>query len=129
MKRNLCLGLQFVIELPKVNNIRTEDLNPEQLENLLMVLDQEKDIHAAAMIKLALYTGMRRGEMFRLKWQDLDFQRGFIKLVDPKGGKDSQIPMNDSALKLFRDHPRTESEYVFPGRKGGPRTDIKRGPD
>ena len=126
MKRNLCLGLQFVIELPKVNNIRTEDLNPDQLENLLMVLDQEKDIQAAAMIKLALYTGMRRGEMFRLKWQDLDFQRGFIKLVDPKGGKDSQVPMNDSALKLFRDHPRTESEYVFPGRKGDPRTDIKR---
>merc|ERR1711991_56460 len=45
---------------------------------------------------------------------------------DPKGGKDSQIPMNDSALNLFRDHPRTESEFVFPGRKGGPRTDIKR---
>jgi integrase len=126
MKRNLCLGLQFVIELPKVNNIKTEDLTPEQLENLLKVLDQEKDIHAAAMIRLALYTGMRRGEMFRLKWQDLDFQRGFIKLVDPKNGKDSQIPMNDSALNLFRDHPRTESEYVFPGRKGGPRTDIKR---
>ena len=64
--------------------------------------------------------------MFRLKWQDLDFQRGFIKLIDPKGGRDSQIPMNDSALNLFRDHPRTESEYVFPGKKGGPRTDIKR---
>ena len=78
------------------------------------------------MIRLALYTGMRRGEMFRLKWQDLDFQRGFIKLVDPKGGKDSQIPMNDSALNLFRDHPRTESEFVFPGRKGGRRTYIKR---
>ena len=56
MKRNLCLGLQFVIELPKVNNIRTEDLNPEQLEKLLMVLDEEKDIHAAAMIRLALFT-------------------------------------------------------------------------
>ena len=74
------------------------------------MLDQEKDIHAAAMIRLALFTGMRRGEMFRLKWQDLDFQRGFIKLVDPKGGKDFQIPMNDSALNLFRDHPGMISE-------------------
>ena len=126
MKRNLCLGLQFVIELPKINNIKTEDLAPEELETLLRVLDEEKDIHPATMVKLALYTGMRRGELFRLRWQDLDFQRGFIKLIDPKGGTDSQIPMNEMALQLFKEHPRTESDYVFPGRKGGPRTDIKR---
>ena len=69
MKRNLCLGLQFVIELPKVNNVKTEDLTPEQLDTLLRVLDEGKEIHAATMVKLALYTGMRRGELFRLRWQ------------------------------------------------------------
>ena len=29
-------------------------------------------------------------------------------------------------MQLFKEHPRTDSEFIFPGRKGGPRTDIKR---
>ena len=53
-------------------------------------------------------------------------QRGFIKLIDPKGGTDSQLPLNEMALQLFKEHPKSDFDYVFPGRKGGPRTDIKR---
>jgi integrase len=34
---------------------------------------------------MALYTGMRRGELFKLKWDHVDFDRGFINIVDPKG--------------------------------------------
>ncbi|HAR49061.1 MAG TPA: hypothetical protein DCR81_02945 [Smithella sp.] len=46
------------------------------------------------MMKLALYTGMRRGEMFNLKWSDVDFQRGFISIRNPKGGVGQKIPLN-----------------------------------
>ena len=35
VKNGLCGGLGFKIEMPKVNNLRTEDLNPEQLANLI----------------------------------------------------------------------------------------------
>ena len=28
---------------------------------------------------MAIYTGMRRGELFKLQWQDIDFERGFIR--------------------------------------------------
>ena len=59
MKRNLCLGLQFVLELPKVNNIKKEDLTPKQLGNVIKVLVLKKDIHATTMIKLALFRGIR----------------------------------------------------------------------
>ena len=62
--------------------------------------------------------------MFKLKWSDLDFERGFILLRDPKGGTDQTIPMNPMARKLFESIPR-EFEFVFPGRGGRQRTTIK----
>jgi integrase len=76
------------------------------------------------MMKIALFTGMHRGEMFRLKWDDIDFDRGFIHIRDPKGGVDQKIPLNDAAGAVFKSHFVTKSPYVFPGRGGRQRVDI-----
>jgi integrase len=73
---------------------------------------------------MALFTGMRRGELFRLEWSDLDFERSFIRLRDPKSGKEQTIPMNAEARKLLEGHERTGSPFVFPGRSGQKRVDI-----
>ncbi|MFA7013640.1 MAG: site-specific integrase, partial [Desulfobacterales bacterium] len=89
VRMNLCPGLSFKIEMPRVNNIKIEDLAPEQLSDLLKVLHEHQGTDAADMMLLALYSGVRRGEMFRLKWNDVDVERGFIRLRDPKGGVDS----------------------------------------
>ena len=74
---------------------------------------------------MALYTGMRRGELFKLKWQDVDFDRGFIRIVGPKGGQDQTIPLNAAARRVLEAHPRT-CEYVFPGEDGGQRVTIQK---
>jgi integrase len=124
-KKNLCEKLSFTIEMPKVTSLKTEDLNPEQLSNLLKAIDEAANIQPANMMKLALFTGMRRGEMFKLKWANIDYDRGFINLIDPKGGPDQKIPLNDTARELLQSHPKTKSQFVFPGRGGRQRTDIK----
>lgn len=122
VKKGLCPGLSFKIEMPKVNNLKTEDLTPEQLQALLEAIDLEPDTQAANFLRMALYTGMRRGELFKLQWQDLDFDRNFITIRDPKGGSDEKIPLNPAARELLSSHPRTNSPFVFPGRAGGQRT-------
>jgi len=66
---------------------------------------------------------MRRGEIFKLRWQDIDFDRGFIHIKAPKGGVDQKIPMNISARKILEGQPR-EFDLVFPGRDGKMRTDL-----
>ena len=120
-KKRLSPGLGFVIEMPKVNNQKTEDLTPEQYVNLLEEMDRSANIQAANMMKLVLFTGMRRGELFKLKWDDIDFERGFISIRDPKGGPDQKIPMNEGARKILLNHPKSNSLYVFPGRKWAPK--------
>ncbi len=124
VRKNLCQGLAFSIEMPKVNNLKTEDLTPEQLTRLLKVLNEDDNIQAANLMKMALFTGMRRGELFKLKWKDIDDQHGFIYIRDPKGGLDQKIPLNDSARDLLNSHPKSRSPFVFPGRGGKQRTDI-----
>ena len=115
----LCEGMKFKIKMPKIDSLKTEDLTPAQLSKLLKAIEEDKHPHGGAMMKLVLFTGMRRGELFRLKWKDIDFQRGFITLRDPKGGKDQTIPLNDGARELLKKHPKTKgSDWVFPGRDG-----------
>jgi integrase len=126
VKKQLCTGPTFVIEMPKVNNIKTEDLSPDQLSALLQAIDEEPNIEAADFMRLVLFTGMRRGEIFKLKWEHINFDRGFINIIDPKGGPSQKIPLNSSARALLDSHPHSNSEYVFPGRGGRRRVDIKK---
>ena len=124
VKKNLTEGLSFIIEMPQVNNLKTEDLTADQLEALLRAMDADEHPQAGNLMKMVLYTGMRRTELFKLKWADIDEMRGFIKICDPKGGLDQKIPLNDAARDLLKKHPSTRSQFVFPGRNGGQRVDI-----
>jgi integrase len=125
LKKNLCEGLSFKLELPRTNNVKTEDLAPDQLQALLDAINDCSNVQVGNLMKMALLTGMRRGELFRLKWEDIDFQRAFIHIRSPKGGRDQKVPLNESAKTLLQAHPRVEgSEYVFPGRNGQQRVDC-----
>ena len=123
--KGICPALSFKIEIPKVDNCKTDDLNPDQLSVLLKAIEKSNHIIAANMMLTALYTGMRRGEMFKLQWEDIDFDRGFIHLRDPKGKVSQKIPLNSAARHVFEGLPKT-SIYVFPGRNGEQRTDINK---
>lgn len=128
-KKGLCpppdpARLQF--EMPSVSNEKTEDLTSEELTRLMEAIETDENIQAANLMKLALFTGMRRGELFKLQWSHVDFQRGFIAIRDPKGGPDQKIPLNYAARNVLENHERTESPYVFPGNGGNQRTEIRK---
>jgi integrase len=125
VNNGLCDNLAFKIKKPTVNNEVTEDLTEDQLGSLLKAIEDDTHPQAGNMLKLALFTGMRKTEIFRLQWSHLNFENGFIKIVDPKGGPDQVIPMNDLARELLENHPKTEgSRYVFPGKNGRERKNI-----
>ena len=125
-KHNLCSGIRFVIEMPKVNNLMTENLTPEEYNRLENLLDEEEDIQASNLLRLALFTGMRRGELFKLKWKDINFIRKNISIKDPKSGLDETIPLNEMALSVLNNHEKEESEFVFPGLRGNQRKTTPR---
>lgn len=128
IKKGLCRTPGFSIQMPtKINNIKTEDLSNEEMGRFLAVLASDPDIQVANLMRLALCTGMRRSELFRLKWDHIDFERGFIHIIDPKGGPDQVVPLNESAQTILANHPRAEgSPFIFPGKNGKQRVEIRK---
>ena len=116
-KNNLCPGLSFHLKKPEVHNIITEDLTPDQLSNLIKIIDENQHLQAGKMMKLVLFTGLRRGELFKLKWQDINFDRGFINIRQPKGGRDQQVPLNQAARELLQSLPKS-GPYIFTDKDG-----------
>lgn len=131
VKRGLCPpidSVKLVIESIHVDNQKTEILTPEQLIRLKNALDAEIDQDATALIRLAMVTGMRKGALLALQWNDCDFEMGRITLrgKSAKNGITEYIPMNDAARSILQKITRTGSLYVFPGKNGGKRVDYRR---
>lgn len=88
--------------------------------------------HLKPMVILSMNTGMRRGEVFKLKWSSVDFEARQITVEasTAKNGRSRYIPMNTEAfqtLSLWRDQKENKSEYVFPNKGGRPFNTIKKG--
>lgn len=132
-----CKPLSFRIKKPSFDNTTTEVLSDDQLQSLLETidLDLKRDPFTGRAMLLALATGMRRGALLRLRWNDIDHTTDFIVLRDAKSrklNKTHKIPLNRAAKNVFESIPKTESPYVFPGEKGKDgewkqRSDFNRG--
>ena len=65
------------VVLPKNKRKEAVYLDEEQAADLLAALDKESMQHQV-IVKLLLFTGMRRGELCGLEWKDVDFERAVI---------------------------------------------------
>ena len=106
----------------KANPVRAvKKLREENYKIRYLTADEEKRMFKAIdetfpylkqIITCALQTGMRRGEIFNLKWSDIDFEFGFIELLKTKSGKSRKIPISESLMAILESIERN-SDYVF----------------
>ena len=85
--------------------------------------------HLKPMVLLALNTGLRRGELFSLKWADvnLDARMLTVQGMSAKSGQTRHIPLNIEALTVlgaWRKQHKGAAGYVFPGADGARLTNI-----
>ncbi len=66
----------------------------EEEHQLLSVLTGPRG-HLLPLVVIAIGTGMRRGDLFNLMWEKVDFQRGLIYVPNSKTGRDYSVPMNE----------------------------------
>lgn len=114
------------VKKPQLNNKITEYLTNDELYRLINVLDGWHNKMSASIIFFLLSTGLRRGELFKLTWEDIDFDRKAIKLRDPKGKQDQTLPLSDKALQILHDVPKEfDTPFVFYGINGKQRKEFK----
>ena len=98
--------------MEKENNKRTRFLIEEEIERLLAECRHKP--HLYRIVFCALNTGMRKGEILSLKWEQI--RNGFIYLTETKTSEPREIPINDSLVKMFMEIRREQeltSPYVF----------------
>lgn len=111
----------------KIHNEVEHLLTDEMLARYLAAVEADHDPVVRSVVKLAMFTGMRRGEILKLRWRDIDLRTGFVLLPDPKSGTPEKVPLSPHAMAVIRGVERGESDLLFPGKQGNVRPDIKRG--
>ena len=114
------------VSKPKLNNHVTEFLNDDELNRLIDTLDTWPNKMTAGFIYFLLHTGLRRGELFKLTWKDVDLDRQVLILKDPKGKLDQTLPMSDKASDVIKNLPKEfKTPWIFYGKNGSQRKDFK----
>ena len=90
-------------------------------ENLREVLSP----HVTGAIRLLLLTGCRLREILHLRWEEVDFERGFLLLPDSKTGRKT-VYLSDVAVEVLRDIPRVSAYVIAGSQQDKPRSDLKR---
>lgn len=104
-------------------------LKAHEVTRLLDVWRNDLSIKGArnnAMIRLLVYTGLRRSELVMLRWSDIDAEAGLVTVRHGKGGKERVVAILDSsegtevALQRLRKSQPEGYQYLFasttPGR-------------
>ncbi|MEW8645224.1 MAG: site-specific integrase [Candidatus Thiodiazotropha endolucinida] len=81
--------------------------------------------HLTPMVILSLNTGMRRGEVFHLRWEDVDLVKATLTIhgKKAKSKKTRHIPLNIEAvtgLKKWKKQQGKDRGFVFPGKDDRP---------
>jgi integrase len=101
------------VKMPKVNNQIDRWLTYDEEERLLNACYDRpwlKDV-----IRFALNTGMRQGEIMRLKWPDVDIFRKTAILLKTKNNERRTVPLNQTVIDILKGKAKVVSVtgYVF----------------
>ena len=119
--------------LPKLEHHEMKTIPAEQLSSFLR---EARESGVFEMYYIELATGLRRGELLGLKWEDLDLQQGTLRVqrqVSRIDGKVVEAPLKTKnsyrtislgadAVGILKEQRKKcgGSEYVFPSPAGGP---------
>jgi integrase len=79
--------------------------------------------HLQPIVLIAMNTGLRRSELFHLRWEDIDLEAKWLTVqgVSAKNGQTRRIPLNAEALAIleaWRKLAKDGEPQVFPGVDG-----------
>jgi len=81
---------------------RVRCLTPDERQRLLAACQASHNSWLYLLVLLALTTGCRRGELFGLRWEAVDLDRGLLSLAATKNGDRRPVPVPTLALEPLR---------------------------
>ncbi len=111
------------VKLLPEGNKRLRFLNKEECQALIQACSP----HLQPIVITALNTGMRKGEILGLRWDQVDLNHGFILLDKTKNGERREIPINQTLKDTLQSLTiKMGSPYVFIDSLGNRYGDVKK---
>ena len=92
------------IRLPSPAPARLRRLSQAEEDRLMHALSGCRRAVMTSLVRFALETGMRRSEMLRLRWSDIDFEKRLATLPTTKNGSPRWVPLTDKAVAALREN-------------------------
>jgi integrase len=104
----------------KTNNARCRRMELQEWQAIKTAALTCRNRSIMPLIKLAVETAMRRGELLALQWQHVDFQTRTAHIPVTKNGHSRTIPLTSEAIRILKEiyGMRLSDEEVFPGLTG-----------
>ena len=103
------------VKLFKENNARNRCLSLEEEARLFAHLPES----IKPLVTAALHTGMRRGELLALRWGDVDFFTGALRVREAKSGEGRSVVMNSIVRATLKAVRREQIQKARAEAKGG----------
>jgi integrase len=110
-------GVRYYAERPRERFLSADET--ARLARVLAEAEGKESPYVLAAFKLLLLTGCRQGEIFGLRWSEVDLERSELRLEDTKTGART-VYLNQLACDVLSALPRVEGNpFVIPGWKKG----------
>ena len=103
------------------------EYNAQQVKKLLLYA-KENESHIYIFLLLALYTGLRKGELLALTWDDVDYGKKLLRVNKSRTGSrkdvtmqittpktassNRKIPLNDTVLEALKEEKQRQEDYA-----------------
>lgn len=108
------------IEVLQENNEIERHFSPDETARFLAALENAPT-NSKNAIKALYLTGRRRGDVLKMRWEDIDKASGHWRIPKPKSQKTQYSPLTPALLEVIEEQRKNRvafNEYVFPGRSG-----------
>ncbi len=82
---------------------------------LLDACEESRKSFLTPMVRLAIETAMRQGEIVSLRWENIDLQKRTAHLPETKNGEVRSVPLSSKAVEVLEALSPSINGAVFPG--------------
>jgi len=106
-KKGYIVGFDYEVIRPKREYKELDVLSHQEQNRLLQHIKQDLD-HKKLGVMLALYTGIRLGELCALTWGDIDFETGTLKITKTLQRIKDMKADSEKKTKMVIDSPKSQ---------------------
>jgi integrase len=102
-----------LVRRPPQGRPRNRRLQGDEEQRLLAACRAARNVWLPHFVTLAIETGMRRGELLGLLWDNVDLERRVAFLAITKNGESRGVPLSSRAVAVLRAMPTSSNGHVF----------------